>query len=70
LSLAELAAKSEYWAVRNLCRRRVVSLEEFTEEFEGKNVIQWAEHHNHAGFVEELKYFFCKLKVSLCKSTL
>jgi hypothetical protein len=59
-SLAELTAKSEYWAVRNLCRRRIVPLEEFYWRFKGYTAVQWAKYHKKRGLVEELKYFMAE----------
>ncbi len=65
MSLAELTARSEYWAVRNLCRRRVVALEEFTERHEGRTVLQWAKRYQQTDLVKELTYFYSELKVCI-----
>jgi hypothetical protein len=47
-----------------LCRRRVVSLEEFTEEFDGGTAIRWAKHYKQTDLVKELRYFKSELKVT------
>jgi hypothetical protein len=63
-SLAELAHNKEFWAVRNICRRRVFESDaEFIQPYKGKDVVQWAVHHGQNVLVDELHYFEVKLTV-------
>jgi hypothetical protein len=58
--LAELAYKKEWWAVKNLCRRRVISEVEARCEHRGKTTMEWAIFHGEAALAKELCYYLLK----------
>jgi hypothetical protein len=54
--IARLAAEQKWFAVQNLCRRRVVRLEEALLMHNGKNAIHWAVHHGQRALADEIEY--------------
>ena len=56
--LSEMAEKKQWWAVKNLVRRRVITDGEAVEKCNGRNALEWAVHHDEKEMAEELKYYF------------
>jgi hypothetical protein len=56
--VAKLAANEEFWAVKNLIRRKVVPDGELKERHDGKDVFEWLVYHGEEMLLEELMYRF------------
>ena len=57
-TIAQLASEKEFWAVKNLCRRKKVTKNEALKMYSGKNVIEWVEHYKQFNLKQELCYYF------------
>ncbi len=56
-SIAEMACREQWFAVRNLIRRQVIASSEFADPFAGKTAALWAEHYQNVAMAKELKYY-------------
>jgi hypothetical protein len=54
--IAQLAAEQKWFAVQNLCRRRIVRLEEALQMHNRNNAIHWALHYGQRALADEIEY--------------
>ena len=65
MTVAQLAFHQMWWAVKNLARRKVVPEDEMLQKYQGKNAIEWAEHHGKQGMAKEIGYYFITVRNSI-----
>lgn len=56
-SVAALAYKKKWYAVKNLCRRRVFTSDD-AKKYNGKTAAEWARQYGENRLAEELEYYF------------
>jgi hypothetical protein len=56
-----MAEKKQWWAVKNLVRRRVITKNEAVEKCNGRNVLEWALHHGEMEIADELEYYLVRI---------
>ena len=60
-TIAELACKKDWAPIQNLCRRRVIEVDEAKLKYQEKTAMQWAVHHGEIGLAHELQYLLVSL---------
>ena len=58
--VAAMAKDRIWYPIKNLVRRQALPAVEFSQQFEGKTALEWAQTHGKQEMADELRYYVSK----------